>query len=207
MKKLLCILSILVFFSSCGDKENEVIDLNDIIEGSERYNEDSLNVDHKTKEDDTLAIYLKDFKSHGIDVNELTVIEEKYFPDRLGPIHTLKFELQCEENTFRFVQWTFDDSTKVINAFYNWMDCFGEKCKSIFIGEERVFQTNPFHLLVNDSSLIFIEGIESFDFKEWESYFEKKGYGLDWNYVIEQRKRGRAHWFNYIEEKKTPFKK
>lgn len=207
MKELLFIVSILVFFSSCGDKENEVIDLNDIIEGSDRYNEDLTNVDDKASEEDSLSIYLNDFKSNGIAVNELTVIDDKYFPDRLGPIATKKFEIQLNENTFRFVQWTFKDSTKVMNAFFNWIDCFGENCKSIFVGEERVFQTNPFHLLVNDSSLIFIEGIESFDFKEWENYFEQKGFTLDWNYVIEQRKRGKARWFNYIEEKKTPFKK
>jgi hypothetical protein len=199
--------SILVFFSSCRDKENEVIDLNDIIEGSDRYNEDSLDVENKINETDTLQVYLNDFQSHGIEVKELNYLDDNYFPDRLGPIKTKKFEIQRDDNTFRYVQWTFKDSTKVMNAFFNWIDCFGENCKSIFIGEERVFQTNPFQLLVNDSTLVFIEGVESFDFKEWESYFEKQGFALDWNYVIEQRKRGKAHWFNYIEEKKTPFKK
>lgn len=207
MKQLLFISIILFTLFSCGEKENETIDLNDIIEGSERYSEDSLNVDTKVDELDTISVFLSDFKTHGIDVNQLKVVDEKYFPDRLGPVETKKFELQREDNTFRFVQWKFIDSIKVMNAFFNWMDCFGSNCKSIFIGEERIFQTNPFHLLVNDSTLVFVEGIESFDFKEWENYFEQKGFPLDWNYVIEQRKRGKAHWFNYIDEKKTPFKK
>lgn len=207
MKQLIFIASIFLLLSSCGDKEAEVIDLNDIIEGSDRYNEDSLNVANKTDELDTLSIYLKDFKSNGIEAKQLSAFDDKYFPDRLGPIETKKFELERDDNTFRFVQWTFKDSTKVMNAFFNWIDCFGDNCKSIFIGEERIFQNNPFHLLVNDSTLVFIEGVESFDFKEWENYFEQKGFALDWNYVIEQRKRGKARWFNYIEEKKAPFKK
>src|SRR5690606_36530854 len=111
-----------------------------------------------------------------------------------------------EGNTFLFIEWKFKDSTKVMNAFFNWMDCFGENCKSIFIGEERLFQANPIQILVNDSTLVFIEGIASFDFKTWETYFENRDYPLDWNYVIEQRKRGRARWFTYVEEKKTPYK-
>jgi hypothetical protein len=206
VKQLIFITSLILLITSCGDKENETIDLSDIIEGSDRYNEDSTNVNGKPNELDTLAQFLEDFKSHGITADKLLVFEDNYFPDRLGPIDTKKFELIRDDNTFRFIQWNFKDSTKVMNAFFNWMDCFGEKCKSIFIGEERIFQNNPFQLLVNDSALVFIEGIESFDFKEWENYFVEKGVPLDWNYVIEQRKRGKAHWFNYIEEKKTPFK-
>jgi len=207
VKHLVFITALFFLFTSCGDKEIEVINLNDIIEGSDRYKEDSLQVENNTNELDTLSVFLNDFKSHGISLNDVGIVDDKYFPDRFGPIETMKFELNRDENTFRYIQWKFTDSTKVMNAFFNWMDCYGDKCKSIFIGEERIFQTNPFHLLVNDSVLIFIEGTESFDFKEWENYFEQKGFPLDWNYVIEQRKRGKAHWFSYIEKKKTPFKK
>ena len=74
-------MSILVFFSSCRDKENEVIDLNDIIEGSDRYNEDSLDVENKINETDTLQVYLNDFQSHGIEVKELNYLDDNYFPD------------------------------------------------------------------------------------------------------------------------------
>mgnify|MGYP006086603065 FL=1 len=199
-------LSVIVL-SSCGGEENETVDLKDIIAESERYNEDSMNVKNDIDPKDTLAIQLKEFNENGLVFSEISAFADKYFPDRFGPITSEKYELQSEGNTFRFIEWKYQDSTKVMNAFFNWMDCFGDKCKSIFIGEERLFQANPFQILVNDSSLIFIEGIESYDFKMWESYFENKGYPLDWNYVIEQRKRGKAHWYNYIEEKKTPFKK
>lgn len=207
MKHLFFIASLIILISSCREKEAETIDLNDIIEGSDRYNEDSLNANKTTDEIDSTTLFLNDFKANGISVNQLTFIDTKFFPDRLGSIETSKYELQRDDNTFRFVQWKFKDSTKVMNAFFNWMDCFGEKCTSVFIGEERVFQSNPFQLLVNDSTLIFIEGTTSFDFKEWENYFVEKDYPLDWNYVIEQRKRGKARWFTYIEEKKTPYKK
>lgn len=206
MKYIFSILTLLLLLSSCGGKEEDVIDLEDIIEGSKRYNEDSLDVNNETDPKDTLAIKLKDFQENGIEATEVAAITDNLFPDRFGPLSSEKYELQLEGNKFQFIAWKFEDSTKVMNAFFNWMDCFGEKCKSIFIGEERVFQAEPFQLLVNDSVLVFIEGVESFDFKAWESYFENKSYPLDWNYVIEQRKRGKAHWFTYIEEKKTPYK-
>lgn len=193
--------------TSCGEDKGDVVDLDDIIAGSERYNEDSLNVKNDIDPKDTLALKLEEFKTNGLEAIEIIAFSDNYFPDRFGAIGAEKYELQTDGNTFRFVQWIFEDSTKTMNAFFNWMDCFGEKCISIFIGEERVFQPNPFQILVNDSALVFIEGVESFDFKVWESYFEKQAYPLDWNYTIEQRKRGKAHWFTYIEEKKTPYKK
>lgn len=192
---------------SCGNEESEAIDLNDIIEGSDRYAEDSLNMESQNDVQDTLAVFLTDFTSNGIDASEIKAFEEQFFPDRLGPIATKKFELIGSANTFRYMHWSFPDSAKVINAFYNWMDCFGANCKSIFIGEERLFQSNPFQLFVNDSVLIYIEANESFDFDIWEEYLTQKGYAPDWNYVIEQRKRSKAKWFNFIEEKKTALKK
>lgn len=197
----------MLLLTSCEDKQEDVVDLNDIIAGSERYNEDSLNVKNDIDPKDTLALKMKYFNDNGVEVKEIIALTDNYFPDRFGPINAEKYELQSKGNTFRFIEWKFEDSTKVMNAFFNWMDCFGEKCKSIFIGEERVFQSNPFQILVNDSILVFIEGVESFDFKLWEVYYEKQGTPLDWNYTIEQRKRGKAHWFTYIEEKKTPYKK
>jgi len=207
VRQFFFIVSAILILTSCGGGKEEVVDLDDIIAGSDRYSEDSLNVKNEIDPKDTLALKLREFNDNGVEVKEIIALTDNYFPDRFGPITSEKYELQSEGNTFRFVQWIFEDSTKTMNAFFNWMDCFGEKCKSIFIGEERVFQSNPFQILVNDSTLIFIEGIESFDFKIWETYFEKQAYPLDWNYVIEQRKRGKAHWFTYIEEKKTPYKK
>lgn len=206
MKYIFPILTLLLLLSSCGEKEEEVIDLEDIIEGSDRYSEDSLDVNNETDPKDTLTIKLKDFKENGIEATEIAAISDNFFPDRFGPLSSEKYELQLEGNKFQFIAWKFEDSTKVMNAFFNWMDCFGDKCKSIFIGEERVFQAEPFQLLVNDSVLVFIEGVESFDFKTWESYFKNKDFPLDWNYIIEQRKRGKAHWFTYVEEKKTSYK-
>lgn len=190
---------------SCREEEVETIDLSDIIQTSENYNEDG-SLSTKTEEIDSLKVVRDYFSKNGFQCDSITVFEDNIFPDRFGAISVEKYELFTEDNQFRFVQWKHADSAKVMNAFFNWMDCFGPKCKSIFIGEERLFQSNPMQLFVNDSVLIYIEGTSSFDFKRWEDFLVKAGYPNDWNFVIEQRKMGKARWFQYIEEEKTPYK-
>ncbi len=196
-----------LLFFSCGEEEVEPIELSDIIQTSDKYSENGETSTDQQETVDTLSIVKQRFTKNGIPCDSVVAFEETLFPDRFGAISTEKYELFTSENQFRYVQWKYEDSAKVMNAFFNWMDCYGKSCKSIFIGEERLFQANPFQLFVNDSVLIYIEGVESFDFKKWEDYLDKSGYPKDWNFVIEQRKLGKARWFQYIEEKKTPYKK
>ena len=191
---------------SCREEEVETIDLSDIIQSSEKYNENGDNPENQQENVDTLSVVKQNFRKNGILCDSIMAFEENIFPDRFGAISVEKYELFTADNQFRFVEWKYKDSAKVMNAFFNWMDCYGKSCKSIFIGEERLFQANPMQLFVNDSALIYIEGIESFDFRQWEDYLSKNGYPKDWNFVIEQRKMGKARWFQYIEEKKTPYK-
>ena len=196
-----------LLFFSCGEEEVEPIELSDIIQTSDKYSENGETSTDQQETVDTLSIVKQRFTKNGIPCVSVVAFEETLFPDRFGAISTEKYELFTSENQFRYVQWKYEDSAKVMNAFFNWMDCYGKSCKPIYIGEERLFQANPFQLFVNDSVLIYMEGIESFDFKKWEDYLEKSGYPKDWNFVIEQRKLGKARWFQYIEEKKTPYKK
>lgn len=92
-----------------------------------------------------------------------------------------------------------------MNAFYNWIDCFGEKCKSLFIGEEKNLQSSATMILVSDSTLIYIES-DKIDFDLWYDFHKEKGYENDFNLTIEQRPRGRAKWFTFVDETKTKYK-
>ena len=207
MKKIGIIGICCLLLFSCGEEEVEPIELSDIIETSDKYNENGEIIVEHQEVLDTLSAVKQKFKENGILGDSIVAFEETMFPDRFGAISVEKYQLFTVDNQFRYLQWKYEDSAKVMNAFFNWMDCYGKSCKSIFIGEERLFQANPFQLFVNDSVLIYIEGIESFDFKQWEEYLTKTGYPKDWNFVIEQRKLGKARWFQYTEEKKNPYKK
>ena len=104
------------------------------------------------------------------------------------------------------VKWRFSDSARVSNALFNWLDCFGSSCKSIRVAEERNLQPKAFHVFANDSILIYLESENRLNTANWEKHFDKIGYQLEWDFIMEQVPRGRVRWFTYIDEEKTPLK-
>ena len=204
--KIVILITIIISLFGCKPEKQEVINLSDIIPESENYKE-GQNKGDSSNAADTLLWVKDQFTRNGIAVDSVESHKENYFPDRFGPSSVEKYKLISKTDTVLYLKWNYADSMKTMNAFFNWIDCFGKNCRSMFVGEESNFQRNSMQILVNDTSLIFIEAVNSIDFKKWSEYHEAIGYALDWNYIIEQRKRGRAQWFTFEEEKKIPYKK
>ena len=192
-----------LFIVACSSKPEEVKDFNDILPDSERdYDQkDSIVVENA----DTLGIYQERFSALGA-LDSITIYDEDLFPDRFGPEAVEKFRLAIDGEEIIFVKWKFSDSARVTNALFNWSDCFGPKCKSIRIGEEKNLLRNAFQVLANDTVLVYIESAKRLNSKTWDAYFEELKYELDWNYQLEQVPNGKVRWFEYIEEEKTPIK-
>lgn len=199
------LLAFTIVLVSCQEEKPEVIDINDILPDS-RLDE---NAGDEIMEDtgDSLVWIKKQLSEAELAYDSIRQINDKEFPDRFGCENTWKFILTQEGEEVRFYRWNYSDSSKTINAFYNWIDCYGKNCRSIFVGEERNFQTDAFRIWVNDTSLIFVDSPGEIDSKVWDRVFEKQGFEKDWGIVVEQRRKGRAKWFTYEEEKKVPFKK
>lgn len=198
-----CILFVVISLISCNEEKQEIIDLSEIMPGSEWENED------QAVQLDTLdaLVSIKDrFEDHGISVLSLSIDESSYFPDRFGPETTEKYILITQSDTLRYLKWNYSDSMKVMNSFFNWINCYGDDCKSIFIGEERNFQKDPMQLYVTDTSLIFITARHDLDFNAWLNYENSLGHSSEWNYLIEQRRRARAKWFTFVDRIKTEYK-
>jgi hypothetical protein len=191
-------------FLGCRPEEPEILDFSDIVAESENYPEGDAPEANDNEIDSTKAIK-ELFNLNGIQVSELTFVEERLFPDRFGPKNIEKYKLAIGEDSILYCKWRYKDSAKVMNALYNWIDCFGENCKSIYVNESKNMQRNPLKIMVSDTTLVFIEALESLDFKEWDAFHESLGYKNDWNLIIEQRKSGRAKWFMYRNEEKIPF--
>lgn len=194
--------SFLFLLFGCSPKDDEVIDLNDIIPTSDRNytGSDSINVTESITGD----LYF--FNQSVFEFDDVIVSQERLFPDRFGPDSSVTYLLMAEVDTIRYHRWRFADSTKVINAFYNWIDCFGKNCKSRYLGEEANFQTDATLILVTDTTLIFVEG-KNLAFKDWHAFHDAVGYEKNWNYLLEQPYRGRAKWFVLKEDKKTKYVK
>lgn len=194
-----------IIFFSCEQAKENIIDLTDIIEESENFKEgvEKLILNDQI---DSSEMLLESFNAKGFDFLSATKIDGNYFPDRFGPVRENKIELISKSDTVNYYQWIYSDSAKTMNSFYNWIDNYGEKGTSIFIGEVTKMQVNPFILFVGDSSITFIEGKSSLSYSIWEAFCSDDSIIRDWNYVVEQRKRSRAKWFVYSENKRLPLK-
>ena len=194
--------SLLVF--SCKNQQEEIIDFEDLIATDV---DDGLAHDEDPAKPriDSIEILLNDFKDHGIPVKSLEMVNTSLFPDRFGPSKSEGYKIYTENDSLSLCRWVYTDSSKTMNAFFNWMDCFGKTCKSVYIGEEVNLQKQPFVIYANDTVLFFVEAKNDIDVQEWENYLWQKEYAKDWNFVIEQRRWGKLKWFTYIEEEKLKY--
>ena len=190
------LLLVLPLFFACEDPIEEVINLNDIIEESDNYKEGEVAEELSVELDSSLQLVIP-FNKDGFEFIGAKQIDKILFPDRFGPIANNKIELISSSDTINYLHWSYSDSSKTMNAFYNWIDNFGEKGKSFFVGENTNFQKRPFILFVGDTSITFIESNLNLGFSEWENFQSIDDRTKDWNYVLEQRRRSKARWYVY----------
>lgn len=193
LASFLIVLNVLV---SCTSPKDEVIDFNELIPKSERYTDDS---EPKQAESDTLSRYFdrKLALACGLPFDTLSFIEDALFPDRFKPLKTTKLKLINKEGVVFFGQWTYKDSLKTMNAIFNWMDCFGPRCKSLKYLESVNFQSDALLLFMNDTSLTYISSAQALNEKYWQIYLKEKN-GVDlWDLVIVQKKQRKANWYRY----------
>ena len=193
-----------LFLVGCTPETGQDIkDLSDILPSAQRDYDQKDSVEEKRE--DTLEVYQNRFAVIGR-LDSISSYDDDLFPDRVGPEGMEKYILNFTGDQTIFVKWRFSDSLRVTNALFNWLDCFGQDCKSIRVAEESNLQRKAFHVLANDSVLIYLESENKLDPERWDEYFEKQGYELDWNYRMEQAPSRKVEWFEYIEEEKTPLK-
>lgn len=208
--KILSVISILFLLFACGEgKKDDVIDMKDITPHSDRdYSQ--------TKKDSVptvdLGFDIKIADELGIQVIEINEIKDPMFPDRFSPKSNKKLALQLKKDQITFCQWVYKDSLKTMNALFNWLDCFGPKCKSIKYRFHEKFQPEHMLMFVNDTSITYISSPLALDANVWQQYLEKKNTIEEWDNVIIQKARKKSEWFNYSvepgsnEKKFLPFK-
>ena len=202
--KLISYLSFILLLFSCGRKENRIMDMRDITPKSERdYTQ------QKFEKVDTIDFGFNSFVANelGLNLSGIKFNEAPMFPDRFLPKSKKKLILMQEVDSTLFCQWSFKDSIQTKNAFYNWVDCFGEKCKSIKFGETINFQKDNFVILVNDTSLTYITSVKKIQQDDWLQFFEKTEAIKNWKTVIYQSSRSKATWFKVVDGKKEPLNK
>ena len=199
-------------FSCSNKKKEETVDLSEITTSSERYKEGKLESkkDKKKKVSftDTLDVHFKGILD-SLNINDSVVrkLDIVSFPDRFGAKSITKFYWKEITDSINFIDWEFTDSLKTENAFYNWIDCFGENCISIKIGDKVKIQKRGLLVLVNEKHLIVIDSDKKIDYLKWVSLLKNQLFGENWKYVVFQPKKGKAVWMNYKNEVFTEINK
>ena len=186
---------LIVILAACGREEEEVIDLSDIIPKSERNYDDTL----KTEKKDTLsALFDLDLSADfGLNFSGIKPLDETLFMDRFGALSSVKLELLKDEGTVLYRSWSFKDSLRTRNAFYNWLDCFGPKCRSFKYLQHGKFQKEAMLVFLNDTSIIYLSSDKNLKMDQWQQYFEKRSSIDLWDIVVNQRANGKAEWLYY----------
>lgn len=204
--KLFSFLFLFFILFSCSNKEKEeTVDLSEITSSSERYKEGKSDVKKKKEKElnfiDTLDVRFKGILD-SLKINDSVVqkLDIVLFPDRFGAKSVTKLYWKDKKDSTNLLDWEFSDSLKTENAFYNWIDCFGENCKSIKIGDKIKIQKRGLLILVNDKHLLVIDANSKIDLEKWMELVRGQQFGDNWKYIVYQPQKGKSTWMNYKNE-------
>jgi hypothetical protein len=192
-----------LLFTGCSSRSEEVIDISTITGSSERYKEGRDTVVAEALVVDSTMVIKDWFESQGAIITSVQFRSDRMFLDRFGAISMDKYTLISPDDTVLYSRWAYKDSLSVMNAFTNWINCLGDECRTLFFGEENNFQLNSLQVLINDSTLILLEGNNELNFKHWNKFHEVEDVNNPWSYVIEQSHSGKAHWYTFPKGKRT----
>jgi hypothetical protein len=193
---------VLLFLISCNGKKEEFIDFDDLSPDSKNK---SKEIENKSTKNYVFADSLSDFTkqiidSFAFDKTQITEIDTNFFPDRFGASSSEKWYLKTEKDSLVFYHWKFSDSIKTFNTFYNWLDCFGSKCKSIRVGEKVSFSKRAICFFVENTDLYYIEASNLIDYEKFMQVFDEKDSFKKMKFVVIQKARKKAEWFSRDSE-------
>ena len=208
LKTYSTILFIVILTSCSSASENEPGDLKDILPSSNKYAEEKLT--------DTVRVYQEPLHSHDdftfLDTvlyeqfpqlkSVLNVTPNRFFIDRLNPQSKLSKSISIDSVAVAFIVWEFKDSIQTENAFFNWLDNFGEEQDVIRVGEIFKYKETGNYIYVGKDKLVFVSSSEMFNFSPFKSLIEKV-YGKEWKYSVHQPKGQRAKWLVLPEDVKN----
>ena len=203
MRSYLFVFLLFSIFISCGESKNDdVIDMGDVTPHAKERIKDSLSEILP----DTLRGYLDTalLSELKLTVNGICQVEIDLLPQRLSPESSFGYKMGFKKDSLTYIHWSYKDSVYTKNALYNWLDCFGTKCKSVRLGEAVSMQRKGMLLFMSDTSITYISSNQPLKKEDWLTYFESYANRKDWHLVIEQKNSGKATWFAVKELEFSP---
>ncbi len=104
-------------------------------------------------------------------------VKKSIYLHRFGANQEITLETVTNTDTSYWYLTSYKDTIFSQNAFYNWLDCFGENCTSLKIEDEIVFRKSSGQVWWTDTLIIYYESKgENISKKQRESistYFEE----------------------------------
>ena len=96
-----------------------------------------------------------------------------------------------------FYYYSFPDTTSAKNAFYNWLDCFGENCDAVQLNRDmEEIKTTPMFTFIYDTCIVAVEYACEHKKNDWKSFQDSiiERFGKNYNYRIEVACNGPLKW-------------
>jgi hypothetical protein len=188
----------------------DTVDMDDITHTSDKYQDnDTVDAikDVKLSFTDTLKdCYKGIIDSLMLDPKTVQNLDVIQLPDRFGAKFVQKMYWKTEKDSLCLMDWEFKDSIKTATAFYNWLDCFGNSCKTIKIGDNVKIHPRNILILVNENHLFSIDSNLKIDQEKWLKMLKDQSIGENWKFIVSQPKRGKATWMSLKDEIFTEIK-
>jgi hypothetical protein len=189
---------LLMTFSACQSKQaDEVLSMDDISESSDKYTEkDSLTVQKEIAINyyDSISSFSQTIvDSLKYSPERIALLDTNLFPDRFGASFSEKWYSKSNGDSLVFMRWVFQSDVKAENALFNWLDCFGSKCRAIPMGTATNFSKRGTMILCNQQELIFIETSKKINPEQWLEFI-KGNNKKEWKFFFYQQVNRKIEW-------------
>ncbi len=204
MKSTFAFLLTFLLLISCKEKETELVDLSDIVESSDKYKEG------ETQDQDTLIVHLYDSLSIenqrisdtlGLSRENIEWIDSLWLPDRFAHQKMQKWSGEIAGNSAQIAVWSYADSLTLKNALFNWWDCYGKRCNSLQLWEEKKLSSESLLFFVMDKKVIFLSVKGAIQEKKLLENLQKIFPKSEHKYVLTQQAGKKTRWWK-LEDKK-----
>jgi hypothetical protein len=195
--KMVLFFMLALLWNACSvENDYEVISSENILpkaEGEYDYSKDSLKMKEveRSSFEGNLRQSVPKISFEG--ENILKKREQLFMPNRLGYAEKNETYFMLDSIPFHLIEWSFEDSLKTVNAFYNWLDCFGQSCNSIRIDEEKNGSKEAFVIWISNTRISYLASNQRINRSIWQETIFGKEQEI-WNYIIQQAPRGKMNW-------------
>lgn len=186
---LLCTFTLGACKNETGSKDP--LSLDDVIDGGKEPVLDSLEerIEEKVLLDET---YISFAQQLGENIGQTRTVDSMMFVDRFDTESSYKY--QNDSSKIFVAEWKFTSSAAAKNAFMNWIQCFGSKCKSVAIGDSLGISNEKLALLLSGSELYYFSGIKKEFFEKAVTYLIEEKKIENVTFALYQNGRKRMDW-------------